>query len=178
MANDQRQFLTASCGDLMLAKDCVSDLKSANFMGAISVRPLEPADVLQGDALQVYGSYIGGSVGRGILIGSLLGLAAGTAVSYAFDSASLYLPAAVLALALGAVFGCVAGWRSARGSRPLRKERERQGRFVLRCDGNPSEIATAFEALQTSPCRNLQIHGGDCDVPNLIAARETEAPVA
>ena len=177
MANEHQQFLTASCGDLMLARDCVSDLKSANFGGSISVRPSEPADVLQGNTLQGYGSDSGGPAGRGILIGGLVGLAAGTAVSYAIGAASLYIPA-ILALALGAAFGCIAGWRSARVSRALRKGREHQGRFVLRCDGDPDDIATAFGALQSSPCRRLQVHGGDGDTTSLVAARETEVSVA
>ena len=67
MADEIQPFFTASCSDLMLAPDCVSDLKSASFRGSISVRPSEAADVLQGKTLQGSGSDIGGSAGRGIL---------------------------------------------------------------------------------------------------------------
>jgi hypothetical protein len=133
---------------------------------------------LQGNALQGYGSDIGGSAGRGILIGGLLGLAAGTAVSYAIDSETLYLPTILLTLGLGAAFGCIAAWRSVRSSRASGKERELHGRFVLRCEGNPDDIATAFDALQTSPCRNLQVHADDGDNTSLIAASETEVSIA
>lgn len=172
------QFLIASCEDLMLAKDCVSELKSANFRGSISLRPSEPADLLKGDTLQAYGSYIGGSTGRGILFGGLLGLAAGAVISSAISPESLYLQVVVLSVATSGALGGIAGWRNARSKKTLRQGREQRGRFVLRCDGGPDDIATAFEALQTAPCRNVQIRAGDGDTTGQMTAHSTEATVA
>ena len=175
MANKHQRFLTASCGDLMLARDCVSDLKSAFFRGSISVRPSETTDFLQGKSLQGFGSDYGGLAGNGIFFGGLLGLAAGAGLSYVIDSETPYLPAVLLALGLGAHLRWRNGVEKRSGeSRALRKGREHQGRFILRCDGTPDDIATAFEALRNSACRNLHIHGDDGDIANLIAVRETE----
>jgi hypothetical protein len=178
MTNEDRQRVIASCPDLMLARGCVSDLQAAGFKGTISVRPWEPADVLRGATLQAYGDPVGESAGRGILVGAFLGLAAGVVVSSAIGAAVESVPVVVLAVTLGAALGGIVRWRSARLSPALRREREHHGRFVLCCDGSSDEIATAFQALHSSPCINLQVYEGCVEAPNLVTAREAEAPVA
>ena len=73
--------LTAECGDVMLARECVADLEAADFLGDTSLELPSSVDELEARSFYGYGSPIGESSTRGALIGGLLGLALAATVS-------------------------------------------------------------------------------------------------
>lgn len=156
MQHNSTAIVTAICGDLMLAKECVADLKATGFPGEISVEPVGTSNVLQNSIFQAFGSTGGRIAGRGAILGALVGSIIGCllAASQGAHPAVVSLAGAAFGTSIGGIIGWViaSGQRSTRGSS--------NDRFLLRCIGPEDQVTVAFAKLTTGPCHNalLQTH--------------------
>ena len=151
MHDNSKAFVTAVCGDLMLAKECVADLKTAGFGGEISVEPIDAADALRGGFFQAYGSSLGGAAGRGAILGGLVGAIIGCllATNLAAEPAYVGLAGALV----GTVLGISLSSTSANAQR-LSKGNPND-RFLLRYAGTDDQVTAAYAKLTIGPCHNV-----------------------
>ena len=153
----------AVCGDLMLTRECIADLQAAGFSrDHISLITPNSVDELENLGFISYGSRPGETGGRGTIAGGVLGAFAGTALLTIPGAATSLvlgpLALGVVGAALGAVLGAASGGTV---SKPRLKQYEHdlsQGQVLLVCQGEPSELTSAFEALQDSACRDVQLY--------------------
>ena len=109
--------VTAECGDVMLAKECIADLNSARFRGQTSLDLPHSADELEAPSYFGYGSPIGETSARGALIGGLLGLplaaiASSLPIDWPLADQSLAVLVGSLSAGLGGLIGFLSGRRS------------------------------------------------------------------
>ena len=147
--------VTAFCGDLMLAKECVANLRVAGFLG--EVRLVTPDGSSEQLAALSYGDRLGELPGRGLIVGGLLGLVAGSLLLSipGFGSIGGFGVLALVGVCtfVGALLGGAGGWKISRNSGGC----EQQGRLSLRCLGSPGEAVTAYETLQRLPCWDVTL---------------------
>jgi hypothetical protein len=154
----RKDSLTATCQDLLLAKDCVANLNAARYQGSVSIQAPAQTDLLDGAGLQPYGDAVGGPAGRGLVIGGLAGLIVASVTAILVDAGALVASILVVAIGLGGGIGAFTGWRRARRALVSRTPRGDQNEFSLHCVGTPEQISVARRVLGRSPCRNLRMH--------------------
>ena len=147
--------LTAECGDVMLARECLANLKGAQFHGETSLDLPHSVEELESRGYVGFGSPIGESSARGALIGGVLGLALAAVVSSL--PADWLMGMASPAALLGAVFAAVGGLAGFLRGRRLLSGRSNDRGVTLRCTGNADEITRALETLQKSPCQEINV---------------------
>lgn len=140
-------YLTAKCGDTMLAKSCLADLQQAGFAGKVSLETSTANRNLDQLERRPFGTNRGSRHAVRMFVGGALGAVAGAVCALAFPQ----IPAAYFS-AGGFLIG--AFWTLARTS----AGDEVDDSIVLRCEGTNEQMAVAYFVLQRSACRTLTAH--------------------
>ncbi len=72
-------MVIAECGDLMLATECIANLRAARFAGDVSLSQPSNEDELERRGFLGFDTPAGDSFSKGAALGAFLGMIAGTA---------------------------------------------------------------------------------------------------
>lgn len=178
-------YVTGVCGDLLLAREGVADLERAGFREEdIRIVDVDGSHDVRATGSTIYGRPEGDRIGRGMLVGALLGLVVGF-VLLAFVPPGRVGAATgwwlgVICLTIGTIIGALQGWLAGhrgeprdatrRGAQPsssavgaqLLNERpmdtERRFEVVVQCA--PDQTDLAVEILTRSACGTAYVSDG------------------
>jgi hypothetical protein len=165
-----RAALTATCGDLVLARDVTADLEQA---GVPAERLRLAAQNLQGLSAQrgvaVYGNPSSIGATTGALIGGFAGAAAGASLLLFPEYGWMAQGAAIAGAILGTIVGVVVGVLVSRERRPAPRPSQPshvsgkyhrqldQGKVVVIAAGSPEEASRWEHALDRSACEQHDV---------------------
>ena len=143
----------AECGDLMLAKECIADLRAARFAGDVSVSQPLNVDELERRGFLGFGTPAGESFSKGAALGTFLGIIAG-AVLVAFAT-QLPVDSIVAVTILGSIGALIGGVTYLLRTRD-HLDGSNNRAVMLRCRGDSTELLHAIAVLQHGPCQHVR----------------------
>ena len=155
MSATATSVLIVTCGDVMLARTCLADLRSIGFRGVTSIGPASAGpDSMY--SVPFFGSLAGDVTSRGLLVGGFLGVVASVGVlSIPALNALPVLAMSTVAVASVAAGMSLGGWLARRQLTVREREGASGGDLLLRCEGSAAEIARAARCLEHAPCGSI-----------------------
>ena len=153
MSDKDTGEVLAECGDLMLAKECIANLRAGRFAGDVSLSQPSNVDELERRGFLGFGTPTGDSFSKGAALGAFLGIIAGTAlVAFATQLPLDSIVAVAVLGSIGALIGGVTYLLRTRNHLDGRNNRA----VMLRCRGDSTELLHAIAVLQHGPCQHVR----------------------
>ena len=153
MSGKDTGVVIAECGDLMLAKECIANLRAARFAGDVSVSQPSNVDELERRGFLGFGTPAGDSFSRGAALGAFLGIIAGAVLVASATQLPVDSMVAVTVLgSIGALIGGITYLLRTRNHLDGHNNRA----VMLRYRGDSTELLNAIAVLQNGPCRHVR----------------------
>jgi hypothetical protein len=148
--NSEHVTVIASCDDLLLAQECIADLRCAGCSDVVSI--VSTVSIPESDAAGfAFGRRTGEVSGRRILFGFVSGVIAGQLALAPTD------PMSSAGIFAGGLIGAAVGLLSYGLRKSFAVDAGQSAGLILRCATNSDAAKLVAKTLETSACRDVRL---------------------